>query len=330
MDCVQTATDQPRDVKHHQTVRLPLLCNSLLPAVAVIKSWQAGRRNLLILYTDGSVRCTGDTSRDQCSLPGSDTLSVGEGITDLAMGSFHGNAVANGRVEPWGNPLRASTNIVPEDARTGVIDVASGFEHNIAVKRINASATRLIRWGDTRSGLGNVPDRSDVVAVSAGLDHVLALTTSGGVLHWGESRAGQGAVPLEAASGIVAIAASIFHSMALTSSGRVLAWGGTDGLSNVPVDAQSDVMKIDAKSRYCLALRRDGRVIAWGLYTIAARNGADISPEFQAVPTTPPDMDSGVVDIAALDEGFVARKLDGSVVTFGQPRFGVFNFPVAI
>jgi alpha-tubulin suppressor-like RCC1 family protein len=330
MDCVQTATDQPRDVKHHQTVRLPSLCCSSIPAVAVIKSWEAGPANLLVLYTDGSVRCTGANFSSQCSLPDADKLSVGEGITDLAMGAFHGNAVVNGRVEPWGNPFRASTNNVPEDARTGVIDVASGAEHNIAVKRINASATRLIRWGDTRSELGTVPDRSDVVAVSAGLDHVLALTTSGGVLHWGESRFGQGAVPLEAASGIVAIAAGTFHSMALTSSGRVLAWGGTDGQSNVPVEAQSDVIKIAAKSRYCLALRRDGRVIAWGDYAIAARNGANVSPEFQAVPTTPSDMDSGVVDIAALDEGFVARKLDGSVVTFGQPRFGVFSFPVVI
>jgi alpha-tubulin suppressor-like RCC1 family protein len=251
---------------------------------------------------------------------------VGEGVTDLAMGWLHGNVVVNGRVEAWGNPISASTNDVPLDARSGVIDVASGFEHNIALKRINASTTRLIRWGRTNTGLGNVPDRSDVVAVSAGRDHVLALTTSGGMLHWGESRFSQGAVPLEAASGIVAIAAGEFHSMALTAIGRVLAWGGFSGQGTVPVEAQSDVIKIVAQGAYCLALRNDGCVIAWGELNL----GNVGSPAFKPVPLTPPSMESGVVDIAGLRNVFVALKQDGSVVAFGEPSHDVLNFPTVL
>jgi hypothetical protein len=41
-------------------------------------------------------------------------------------------------------------------------------------------------------------------------------------------------------------------------------------------------------------------------------------------------MGSGVVDIAALQFSFVARKQDGSLVTFGQGAPGVFNFSVVI
>jgi alpha-tubulin suppressor-like RCC1 family protein len=233
-------------------------------------------------------------------------------------------------VETWGFPEFGSTD-VPDDARTGVIDVASGAYHNVAVKRIDAQTTRLIRWGRSYVGLGNVPDRSDVVAVATSYLHVLALTTSGGVLHWGESRTGQGAVPTEAASGIVAISAGFEHSMSLTASGRVLAWGGFSGQSNVPVEALSDVIKIDAGARYCLALRGDGRVIAWGEYARTTESGIEISPQvFVAVPLTPVGMESGVIDIAALQNSFLARKQDGSLVTFGQDVSGVFNFPTVL
>jgi alpha-tubulin suppressor-like RCC1 family protein len=199
------------------------------------------------------------------------------------------------------------------------------------VKRIDANTTRLIRWGDTFYGVGNVPDRSDVVAVTASDLIVLALTTSGGVLFWGDERGGRGDVPPEAASGIVAIAAGEYHCMALTASGRVLAWGGDQGQSNVPVEAQSDVIKIDAGQYYCLALRSDGRVIAWGAYARTGANGVEISPpQLQAVPLTPVGMESGLIDIAALENSFIARKQNGSIVAFGQGNFDAFNFPVVI
>ncbi len=296
--------------------------------MATIKLWDAGPANLLILYSDGTVLCTGNDAFGQCSLPGRDILSVGEGVTDLAMGTFHANAVVNGRVEAWGNPNSGANN-VPEDARTGVIDVASGFDHNIAVKRISASATRLIRWGRSDSGLGNVPDRSDVVAVAAGFDHVLALTTSGAVLLWGNPDNGRGDVPPEAASGIVAIAVGTVHCMALTSDGRVLAWGGSRGQSNVPDEAQSGVIKIDAGSQYSLALRSDGRVIAWGEALVDVTGNQDL--EFRPVPITPSGMESGVVDIAALFHSFVARKQDDSAIAFGlDDDDGILGFPAVL
>jgi alpha-tubulin suppressor-like RCC1 family protein len=275
------------------------------------------------LYTDGSVRCTGGNNVNQCGLPGSDTLSVGEGVTDLAMGDMHGNAVVNGRVEAWGNPEFGGNN-VPDDARTGVFDVASGLHHNVAVKRIDANTTRLIRWGlDFLFDLGAPPDRSDVMAVSVNNLNVLALTTSGGVLHWGDDSLGQGVVPAEVVSGpVVAIAAGHEHCMALKAEGRVVAWGGNNGQSNVPVEAQSDVIKIGAGYKYCVALRNDGRVIAWGAY--------NVDGDVQQVPITPPGMESGVIDIAALFNIFVARKQNGSIVAFGSSDYDVTNFPVVL
>jgi alpha-tubulin suppressor-like RCC1 family protein len=290
--------------------------------VVTIRSWEAGPANLLILYTDGSVRCTGGNTVNQCGgVPDRDALSVGEGLTDLAMGDSHGTAVVNGGVLAWGFPESGSLN-VPDDARTGVIDVASGIHHNVAVKRINATTTQLIRWGLDLFGLGSPPARSDIVAVSANNFNMLALTSSGGVLQWGDNRRGQAAVPDEAASGIVAIAAGHEHGMALTSAGRVLAWGGTDGQSNVPVEAQSDVIKIGAGFKYCVALRNDGRVIAWCAY------GGDFV--VQPVPITPPGMESGVDDVAALFNQFVARKQDGSIASFGEAIYDVLGFPVVL
>jgi alpha-tubulin suppressor-like RCC1 family protein len=233
------------------------------------------------------------------------------------MGRTHGTAVVNGRVETWGIPEYQPAIQVPQDALSGVIAVASGLDHNIAIKRIDAQTTQLIRWGDPSLGLGSVADRRDVVAVATTYVHVLALTTSGSVLFWGDDRNGGGAVPPEAASGIVAIAVGDEHSMALTSDGRVLAWGGVRGESNVPVEAQSDVIKIDAGAHFCVALRRDGRVVAWGQI-----------PEGDGVPTTPAGMDTEVVDIVAIANGFAARKVDGSILSWVGPQdYGALNIP---
>jgi alpha-tubulin suppressor-like RCC1 family protein len=234
----------------------------------------------------------------------------------------------NGRVEAWAtsqNQVFNGTINVPEDALTGVIDVASGSEHNIALKRINATATQLIQWGRDVFGLGNVPARDDLVAVTASGFHVLALTASGSVVFWGDDGEDRGKVP-QVSSGIVAIAVGGRHCMALMSNGSVLAWGGSHGQSNVPTEAQSGVTKIEAGGFLCLALRSDGRVIAWGQYQVF--NGAQL--EFQAVPRTPPGMESGVVDIAALSNLVVARKQNGSIVSFGQDSFGALNFTATL
>ena len=95
----------------------------------------------------------------------------------------------------------------------------------------------LTEEGKVISISGSVPiGLSNIVAVSSGDSHYLALRSDGTVIAWGDNGAGQINVPVDVTNA-VAIAAGAAHSLALLSDGRVVAWGAnTYGAINIPAD----------------------------------------------------------------------------------------------
>jgi hypothetical protein len=65
---------------------------------------------------------------------------------------------------------------------------------------------------------------SDVSAISAGYDHVVALKSNGTLVAWGSNEFGQTNIPAGIGS-VAAISAGFCYSVALTSNGTVVAWG---------------------------------------------------------------------------------------------------------
>jgi alpha-tubulin suppressor-like RCC1 family protein len=115
---------------------------------------------------------------------------------------------------------------------------------------------------------------TDVVAISAGQDHCLALNGDGTVLGWGydQSGAATGVKGQEAGSGLVmidgqvlsnviAVSASTF-SMALKHNGTVVVWGDEGNFS--PPAGASNIVAISAGFNRGLALKDDGTVVGWG------------------------------------------------------------------
>ena len=114
----------------------------------------------------------------------------------------------------------------------------------------------------------------NVIAISAGNTHGLALRSDGTVVGWEDNRAGEaiGYDPVDSTNGVVringevltnvaALAAGKSFSLALKKDGSLVAWGVIqlpDGLSNI--------VAISASGGSCLGLRRDGTVAAWGAY----------------------------------------------------------------
>ena len=95
---------------------------------------------------------------------------------------------------------------------------------------------------------------SNVVAISGGSFHSLALKYDGTVVAWGDDSAGQIDVPAAALSNVVAIAAGGFHSLALKSDGSVVSWGDNSAGQTAVPTGLTNFVAIAAGDLHSLAL----------------------------------------------------------------------------
>jgi len=218
------------------------------------------------------------------------------------------NPSSPGAVVAWGwwGPDSYTETDVAVAAQSGVIAIAAGAYHTVALKN-NGS---VLTWGPDATA-ANVPAtaQSRVTAIAAGYGHTVALKTDGSVVAWvawGHNNYGQTTVPAAAQSDIIAIAAGESHTVALKKNGSVLAWGDNwGGQTTVPTAAQRGITAIAAGGIHTVALKDDGSVVAWGW------NG-------EGQTTVPIAAQSGVKAIAAGVFHTLALKSDGSVIEWGN------------
>jgi len=101
---------------------------------------------------------------------------------------------------------------------------------------------------------------SDVVAVSASMNHNLALKRDGTVVAWGPAT-GWLKVPA-GLTDVVSIVAGQSQDLALKRDETVVAWGGS--ASTNPPAGLTDIIAIDADQYQAVALKRDGTIVKWG------------------------------------------------------------------
>ncbi|HQR19103.1 MAG TPA: choice-of-anchor D domain-containing protein, partial [Gemmatimonadales bacterium] len=267
------------------------------------------------------------------------------------------------------------TTSIPSRAFYGsVMNVAAGMSHSLALDY----SGRVFSWGLNRdgqlgvdpalygtfyckvpgeTGLGpggtffcrpepvQVPGLDNVVAVSAGWGHSLALKSDGTVWAWGSGIYGQNGdagfldrkSPVQVPIGgmVTRIAAGYFHSVALRSDGTVVVWGqGSHGelgpASLVPktatpvvVTGLTGVTDIAAGGAYTLARKSDLSLVAWGS-NVYGTLGDSSSYSFRQSPAPV----SGMTDVAEFTAGFgfaLARKTGGSVWGWGLNNRGQLN-----
>ena len=157
------------------------------------------------------------------------------------LGGYLGDGTGNNRV----NPVQVQT--APSTYLTNIVSVSAGWKHSLAVK----SDGTVWAWGysqfgelgdgtttaQTKSRAAQVSGLSgvNVIAVSAGQSHSLALKSDGTVLAWGWNFYGQLGDGTQVSTGtptqvsgltnVIAIQASNGASFALKSDGTVWAWG---------------------------------------------------------------------------------------------------------
>ncbi|KAL4922642.1 regulator of chromosome condensation 1/beta-lactamase-inhibitor protein II [Aspergillus aurantiobrunneus] len=127
------------------------------------------------------------------------------------------------------------------------------------------------------SGLNNI------IRLSAGAQHILALTSEGTVLSWGcneqsqfgrrrgHHNASHHLTPGECAlpSGIVDIGAGQYHSFAIHKTGVVYAWGsnnyGQTAIFTIQsLKRSSNISSVQGGKDHSLAITKEGQCLAWG------------------------------------------------------------------
>jgi hypothetical protein len=191
------------------------------------------------------------------------------------------------------------------------VAVSNALGTAFGADKIFTTGGRLKAWGD--DGLGEInppPGQTNVVGISCGAYHGLALKNDGGVLAWGYNGFGQTDLPADLTN-VVQVAGGMQHSLALKSDGTVAAWGGNAyGQTNVPAGLDNSIA-VAAGGYHSLALKSDGTVAAWG--------------ENNFGQTNVPSGLSNVVAIAAGQYHSVALKVDGTINAWGNNSFGQTN-----
>jgi alpha-tubulin suppressor-like RCC1 family protein len=192
--------------------------------------------------------------------------AAGAGVLAVAAGQGHNLALKTNGSVLAWGWNTSGQSTVPATAASGVVAIAAGQGHSLALK----SNGTVIAWGNNAEGQTNVPALlSNIVAISGGGSHSLALHHGGTISAWGSNGFGQCTIP-PAVGTVIAITAGFYHSAAIRADGTVAAWGdNTHGQCNVP-PGLADVVAISAGFYHTLALKADGTVVAWGAGTATA------------------------------------------------------------
>lgn len=228
---------------HGQTT-VPIAAQSDVIEVAAGEIFSLARK------TDGSVLAWGASVIT--NVPG----AAAAGVTQIAAGEWHALALKDGGVIAWGSNTHGQCNVPVE--LTNVTAVSAGRHYSLALQDGAVHVFGIAPGHSLEYGIRTVPPEAsnDVVAISAGQWHALALKGNGDVVAWGGEAFFDATnyLPAEVSSDVGAISAGHLFSMALKTDGTLVVWGETlNGQLPVPNYA-TNAAQISAGYGHCLSL----------------------------------------------------------------------------
>jgi alpha-tubulin suppressor-like RCC1 family protein len=233
---------------------------------------------------------------------------VQEGNYSVTVSNAFGSATSDEAVLTIGRVLAWGRNTA------GETNPPPSFTNVVAISAGNYHGLALRDNGTVTSwgARTNIPaGLSNVIQIDAGGYNSVALRGDGSVRVWGDGGSGAYYTGFAASlSNVVSVAAGDFHYAALKLDGTVAVWATQGTVTNVPANV-TNVISLAAAGNYCLALRGNGTIVAWG-----------------AGPTNIP---AGLTDVTVIAGGSTtaaAMRGDGAVVAWNSS--GVLSLPVAI
>jgi alpha-tubulin suppressor-like RCC1 family protein len=210
-------------------------------------------------------------------------------------------------------------------------------------------ATHIVYWGDDLYFKTNMPPAAtNIVSVTGGDRHLVALRADGCVFAWGNPSSGLGPLTVPAdVTNAAAIAAGSAHSLALLTDGTVSFWGNiaSSGVTNLPAALGGQVLALaeGSSAQSILALRADNKLVdcgnaGYGLssiptsatnvvgmavgsyYAAILRGDGKVVTWGQCYPGIPPTPPSGLSSVVAISGGInhiLALKSNGTLVEWG-------------
>src|SRR5215471_4000710 len=118
-------------------------------------------------------------------------------------------------VPPESSPKHLQRNIEDFGSMKTWVKVALVVVFCSAFARPCSAATHVFYWGDLASVKTNIPSAAtNIVSITGGDDHIIALRADGTVVTWGANFLGSTQMPTNLAN-VVAIAAGSAHNLAL-------------------------------------------------------------------------------------------------------------------
>ncbi|MBF0621606.1 MAG: peptidylprolyl isomerase [Magnetococcales bacterium] len=298
---------------NNTTSDTPISIPTQVPNVSQAKASAAGLLHSLLLKEDGSVWVWGNNGIGQLGLGSDENIYQPTrlwSLSDIAAidaGDYFSAALDSaGYVWSWGHNQYGqlglgsdvSKKLTPSKISTlsGVQAISVGSNYMLALKQDGT----VWGWGRNDQGqLGQDPGISSiirapvqiaglpdtVVAISAGNNHAMAMTSSGALWVWGDNYNGQLGIgnntdtfipiTVSTLSQVVAISASTGSSVVLRQDGTLWSWGqnnyGQLGLghktkTNTPaqISTLTGISKISAGGYHFIAQTNQGELYSWG------------------------------------------------------------------
>lgn len=292
------------------------------------------------------------------------SLGIKDDGSVWAWGANAKGQLGNGTTSPSQVPVQVSGFPLG----TVIVAVSAGQSFSVALDSLG----NVFTWGDniakqlgdggsstTRTSPYQITTLTNVIAIDAGQQFVLALKDDGTIWSWGKNATGQlgdgtgtqrsspvhvlDSSGIGSLSNVTAITAGGFHSLAVKSDGSVWAWGknvsgqlgnNASGVQSlIPVRVKdtagtgwfANASALAAGADCSLALKTNGEVWAWGINT----NG-QLGDNGTTQRTTPSQVHgalnsgflTGVGAIATGDSHSLAIKTDGTAWAWGKNGSG--------